>query len=130
MLIDLVIYDRPQNRARFAVIYVLGSVLLQTRVRLRTLTRGRRAIYTLVQLFANANWLEREAMDMFGLCFSGHPDLRRILNDYGFWGFPGRRDFPNTGAAELLFSLTEFRVFRLNMTFAGVLSLCLLSFVF
>lgn len=115
LLVDVVVYDRPTYTSRFIITYILFSTLLQTGFRLRAATDTRRALSTLADLFANANWTEREAMDMFGVHFRGHPDLRRLLGDYGFCGFPGRRDFPLSGTAENKYSHTESRVIRLEV---------------
>lgn len=126
-LVDLVAYDRPEYLARFSVIYVLFSVDFQTRIRLRTQTDTYVPLNSLCSLFDNANWAEREVMDMFGVRFYGHPDMRRLLCDYGFWGYPGRRDFPATGLLDFVFMPSESRVSRIKGTLGGVTNLCLLE---
>lgn len=118
-LVDLVVYDRPSYRTRFTLIYILFSFSFQTRIRLRTGTNTNGILSTVCFIYNNANWSEREVMDMFGVRFFGHPDIRRLLADYGFWGFPGRRDFPLIGTLELLFSNISLRVSRVRLDYYG-----------
>ena len=100
-LVDLTGVDYPERPQRFDVVYHLLSLTKNLRLRLKVQTDEDTAIPTVTGVYPNANWYEREAFDMYGLFFSGHPDLRRILTDYGFHGHPLRKDFPMTGYVEL-----------------------------
>ncbi len=97
---------------RFAVVYHLLSVKLNHRLRLRVFpgTDNPPMVPSIVEVWNSANWYEREAFDLFGILFDGHPDLRRILTDYGFIGYPFRKDFPLIGNVEVKYDLTEGRV--------------------
>ena len=91
-------WDKP----RFAVVYHLLSLPLNQRLRVRTFLKGEPPIVdSVIDIWASANWFEREAFDLFGILFKGHPDLRRILTDYGFIGHPFRKDFPLIGNVEM-----------------------------
>lgn len=103
-LIDLIIFDLPGKLRRFVVIYTLLSVAYNSRVSIRTQVNELCPLVSITNIFQNANWLEREAWDMFGVFFFQHPDLRRLLTDYGFNGYPLRKDFPLTGYLELWYS--------------------------
>src|SRR5689334_5336660 len=94
VLIDICGVDWPSREKRFDVVYHLLSPRLNQRVRLKLETDEESPIASAVKVFSAANWFEREAYDMYGILFSGHPDLRRILTDYGFQGHPMRKDFP------------------------------------
>ena len=97
--------------ARFAVIYQLLSTIHNHRVRLRVFVPGEPPrIPTVINIWQSANWYEREAFDLFGIIFDGHPDLRRILTDYGFIGHPFRKDFPLIGEVEMRYDATQARV--------------------
>lgn len=100
-LIDICGVDYPEREQRFEVIYHLLSPWLNHRIRVRTRTDASRAVPSVISLYPAANWFEREAYDLYGILFKGHPDLRRILTDYGFQGHPLRKDFPLTGYVEL-----------------------------
>ncbi|MDP3173105.1 MAG: NADH-quinone oxidoreductase subunit C [Phenylobacterium sp.] len=100
-LIDLCGVDRPERAKRFDVVYHLLSLNLNRRVRLKIQTDEDTAVATATGVFPCADWFEREAFDMYGVFFEGHPDLRRILTDYGFHGHPLRKDFPMTGYVEV-----------------------------
>jgi NADH-quinone oxidoreductase subunit C len=100
-LIDICGADYPEREERFDVIYHLLSPWLNHRIRVRAKTDAARPVPSIVGLFPAANWFEREAYDLYGILFAGHPDLRRILTDYGFQGYPLRKDFPLTGFVEL-----------------------------
>ncbi len=104
MLIDIVVYDRPGKKNRFNVIYILASPFFNSRCSIRTQLSHLQCLNSIVSIFASANWIEREVWDMFGIFFNSHPDLRRILTDYGFIGHPLRKDFPLTGLVESCFS--------------------------
>ena len=109
-LMEIAGVDYPDRPERFEVVYHLLSVTRNQRIRLRVTAGERDAVPTLVDVWPNANWLEREVFDMFGVVFSGHPDLRRILTDYGFRGHPFRKDFPLTGYVEMRYSEEAKRV--------------------
>ena len=100
-LIDICGVDYPERDQRFDVIYHLLSPWQNRRVRVRLKTDEATPVPSAVSVFAGANWFEREAYDLYGIPFSGHPDLRRLLTDYGFEGHPLRKDFPLTGFVEL-----------------------------
>lgn len=104
VLTDLVVYDYPGKIKRFSVIYFLLSTRFNSRIRVQFQTNEIFTVHTLTQFYKNANWLEREAWDMFGIFFFGNRDLRRILTDYGFIGHPLRKDFPLTGFVEIFYS--------------------------
>lgn len=113
-LSDIAVYDRPQYDMRFIINYVLGNAEKEHKIRIRTWTYGTYVIPTIVNIINSASWAEREALDMYGIKFFGHPDLRRILSDYGLWGFPGRKDFPMVGHYSYFFSLRFLRVFMVR----------------
>jgi NADH-quinone oxidoreductase subunit C len=100
-LIDLCGVDYPEREERFDVVYHLLSPWLNHRIRVRTKAGEETPVPSIVPLFPAANWFEREAYDLYGILFDGHPDLRRILTDYGFQGHPLRKNFPLTGFVEL-----------------------------
>jgi NADH-quinone oxidoreductase subunit C len=101
LLIDLCGVDWPQRPKRFDVVYHLLSLSTNARVRVKAQLGEKETIASIVALHPSANWFEREAFDMFGIVFTDHPDMRRILTDYGFSGFPLRKDFPLTGYVEV-----------------------------
>ncbi|WP_374570444.1 NADH-quinone oxidoreductase subunit C [Phenylobacterium sp.] len=101
LLIDLTSVDYPDRHARFDVVYHLLSMAKNLRVRVKLSVDEDTAVPSVTGVFPNADWYEREAFDMYGVFFDGHPDLRRILTDYGFHGHPLRKDFPMTGFVEL-----------------------------
>lgn len=103
-LIDICGVDYPGRQQRFDVVYHLLSPQLNHRIRLKIQTDDQTPAPSAVSIFPAANWYEREAFDLYGILFSGHPDLRRILTDYGFQGHPLRKDFPLTGFVELRYS--------------------------
>ncbi len=100
-LLDVIGVDFPEKENRFKLVYPLLSVHHNARIQVVTTTNESEMVPSLVNLFKSANWFEREAYDMFGVVFSDHPDLRRILTDYGFVGHPLRKDFPLTGYTEV-----------------------------
>lgn len=107
------VYDDETDRfpARFAVVYHLLSVTRNKRLRLRCFVPGEPPkIDSVVDIWASANWFERETFDLFGILFDGHPDLRRILTDYGFIGHPFRKDFPQEGNVEITYDPVRKRV--------------------
>lgn len=103
--------NAPKVKNRFAVFYNLLSTVLNQRVRLKVYVPGEPPMLpTVVDIWESANWYEREAFDLFGILFSGHPDLRRLLTDYGFIGHPFRKDFPLIGQVEMRYDALEQRV--------------------
>ena len=109
-LSDLTAVDFPEKVARFEIIYQMLSLDLNARLRIVTSIADGDVVPSAIDVFASANWAEREVWDMFGIFFSGHTDLRRLLTDYGFEGHPLRKDFPLTGYAEVRYNDTERRV--------------------
>lgn len=109
-LIDITAVDYPGRAKRFDVIYHFLSMYQNHRIRLRVQVREEDMVPSIIDVHPSANWFEREVFDMFGLLFSGHPDLRRILTDYGFRGYPLRRDFPTTGYTEVRYDEVQKRV--------------------
>ncbi len=109
-LMEIAGVDYPERAERFEVVYHLLSVTKNHRLRIRVSTDEATPVPTIVPVWPNANWLEREVFDMYGVLFSGHPDLRRILTDYGFKGHPFRKDFPLTGYVEMRYSEEAKRV--------------------
>jgi NADH-quinone oxidoreductase subunit C len=110
ILIDICGVDWPGREKRFDVVYHLLSPRLNQRIRVKIEAGEAEPVSSVVEVFPAANWYEREAYDMFGILFSGHPDLRRILTDYGFQGFPLRKDFPLTGYVEVRYDNEQKRV--------------------
>jgi len=110
ILIDICGADYPERAERFEVVYHFLSVYQNLRVRLKTATDAATPVPSLVGVFPAANWFEREAYDLYGILFEGHPDLRRILTDYGFRGHPLRKDFPLTGFVEVRYDEEQKRV--------------------
>jgi NADH-quinone oxidoreductase subunit C len=108
--IDLAGVDYPGREKRFDVVYHLLSPRLVRRIRVKVETDEETPVPSIIEVFPAANWFEREAYDLFGILFSGHPDLRRILTDYGFEGFPLRKDFPMTGFVEVRYDDAQGRV--------------------
>ena len=100
-LIDLCGVDYPERAQRFDVVYHLLSLTKNRRIRIKVQTDEDTPVPTVTGVYPCADWFEREAFDMYGVFFEGHPDLRRILTDYGFHGHPLRKDFPMTGYVEL-----------------------------
>lgn len=101
MLIDLAGADYPQRPLRFEVVYHLLSYAKNRRIRVKVQTDEDTPVPTITGVYPCADWYEREAFDMYGIFFEGHPDLRRLLTDYGFHGHPLRKDFPMTGYVEV-----------------------------
>jgi NADH-quinone oxidoreductase subunit C len=110
LLCDICGVDYPDRALRFDVVYNLLSMTLNQRIRLKVATDEEEPVPSAVGLYSCAGWWEREAWDLFGIYFSDHPDLRRILTDYGFEGHPLRKDFPLTGYVELRYDEDQKRV--------------------
>ncbi len=109
-LVDLTAVDYPGREMRFDVVYHFLSMYRNQRIRLRVAIREDEMVHSITNIHPSANWFEREVFDMFGILFSGHPDLRRILTDYGFRGHPLRKDFPTTGYTEVRYDEAQKRV--------------------
>ncbi|MCC7251049.1 NADH-quinone oxidoreductase subunit C [Hyphomicrobium sp.] len=110
VLIDICGVDWPARAQRFDVVYHLLSPRLNQRIRVKLHVDEETPVPSAVDVFPAANWYEREAFDMYGILFSGHPDLRRLLTDYGFQGYPLRKDFPLTGYVEVRYDDEAKRV--------------------
>ncbi len=109
-LMDVTAVDWPARSPRFDVVYHLLSIRLNQRVRVAVKTDEETPVPSVSEVYSVANWFERETWDMYGIMFSGHPDLRRILTDYGFEGHPLRKDFPLTGHVEVRYDDEQKRV--------------------
>jgi NADH-quinone oxidoreductase subunit C len=109
-IIDVTAVDWPAREQRFDVVYHLLSPRLNQRIRLKVAADEVTPVPSLVEVFTGANWYEREAFDLYGVLFTGHPDMRRILTDYGFEGHPLRKDFPLSGYVELRYDDEQKRV--------------------
>ena len=109
-LIDITVVDYPESAKRFKVVYLFLSHEFNQRLVLNYLINENEIIPSLTSVFPSANWMEREVFDMYGVDFKDHPDLRRILTDYGFEGHPLRKDFPLTGHTEVRYSEDEKKV--------------------
>jgi NADH-quinone oxidoreductase subunit C len=109
-LIDITVVDYPENVQRFKVVYLFLSHEFNQRIILSYLINENEVIPSLTPLYPAANWMEREVFDMYGVKFKDHPDLRRILTDYGFEGHPLRKDFPLTGHTEVRYSEDQKKV--------------------
>ena len=109
-LIDITVVDYPDQVQRFKVVYLFLSHEFNQRLILKYLISENEVIPSLTSIFPSANWMEREVFDMYGVSFKDHPDLRRILTDYGFEGHPLRKDFPLTGHSEVRYSEDQKKV--------------------
>jgi NADH-quinone oxidoreductase subunit C len=110
ILIDLCGVDHPSRPKRFDVVYHLLSVSYNSRIRVKLEAGENEPVPSVISAYPVANWFEREAFDMYGILFSDHPDLRRLLTDYGFEGYPLRKDFPLTGFVEVRYDDEQKRV--------------------
>ena len=109
-LVDITAVDYPTAEKRFEIVYHLLSMYQNHRIRVKAAVGEDEMVASVIASHPSANWFEREAFDMFGILFSGHPDLRRILTDYGFRGHPLRKDFPTTGYTEVRYDEKQKRV--------------------
>ena len=120
-LTDVTAVDYPGREKRFDVVYHLLSPTLNARIRLRAEADETTQVPSIIEVFPGADWFERETYDLYGVIFTGHPDMRRLLTDYGFDGHPLRKDFPLTGFVEVRYDDQEKRVVyepvRLNQEF-------------
>ncbi|MBP9952349.1 MAG: NADH-quinone oxidoreductase subunit C [Cypionkella sp.] len=109
-LVDITAVDYPTADKRFEIVYHLLSMYKNHRIRVKAAVGEDEMVASVIASHPSANWFEREVFDMFGILFSGHPDLRRILTDYGFRGHPLRKDFPTTGYTEVRYDEKQKRV--------------------
>ena len=109
-LVDITAVDYPEEKQRFKIIYLLLSHEFNNRIILSYSINENEVIPSITQIFPSSNWMEREVFDMYGIKFKDHPDLRRILTDYSFEGFPLRKDFPLTGHNEVRYNEEEKKV--------------------
>ncbi len=109
-LIDITAVDYPENERRFKIVYLLLSHELNVRIIISFYINENEIVTSLTSVFPSANWMEREVFDMYGVKFKNHPDLRRILTDYNFEGYPLRKDFPLTGHNEVRYSEDKKKV--------------------
>lgn len=109
-LIDLTAADYPEREKRFEIVYLMLSLKYNQRLTVKLQVDLNEPVPSCTSVFGDANWLEREVFDMYGVRFKGHPDLRRILTDYGFEGYPQRKDFPLTGYVEVRYDENKKRV--------------------
>ena len=109
-LVEIAGVDFLEREARFEVVYMLLSLRKNARVKVRVITDEKTAIPSATAVYSSAGWFEREVFDMYGIIFENHPDLRRILTDYGFEGHPQRKDFPLTGFVELHYDEAQKKV--------------------
>ena len=109
-LIDITAVDYPENSKRFKMVYLFLSHQFNQRIIISSLINENEVVPSLTKIFPSANWMEREVFDMYGVKFKDHPDLRRILTDYGFDGHPLRKDFPLTGHNEVRYSEDKKKV--------------------
>ncbi len=109
-LIDITVVDHPEQNLRFKVVYLFLSHEFNQRIILSYFINENEVISSLTSIFPSSNWMEREVFDMYGVNFKDHPDLRRILTDYGFEGHPLRKDFPLTGHSEVRYSEEQKKV--------------------
>ena len=109
-LIGITAVDYPEKEERFKIVYLLLSHENNLRIVINTKVEEKKSIPSITKIFPSANWMEREVFDMYGVKFKHHPDLRRILTDYGFDGHPLRKDFPLTGHTEVRYSEEKKKV--------------------
>jgi len=109
-LIDITAVDYPDKEKRFKIVYLLLSLENNLRIVVNAHIDEKVIVPTITKIFPSANWMEREVFDMYGISFKDHPDLRRILTDYGFEGYPLRKDFPLTGHTEVRYSEAKKKV--------------------
>jgi NADH dehydrogenase (ubiquinone) Fe-S protein 3 len=110
VLVDITAVDYPSRTLRFEVVYHLLSIFYNFRLRVKVCVDEITPVHSITSLYPGAGWFERECWDMFGIFFLNHPDLRRILSDYGFTGHPLRKDFPLSGFTEVVYDDSEKRV--------------------
>ena len=109
-LVDITAVDYPRRDKRFKIVYLLLSHENNSRIIIKINIDEKESVPSITKIFPSANWMEREIFDMYGISFKHHPDLRRILTDYGFEGYPLRKDFPLTGHTEVRYSESKKKV--------------------
>ena len=114
-LIDITAVDYPEKEKRFKMVYLLLSHQNNLRIIINTNIDEKENVPSITKIFPSANWMEREVFDMYGISFKDHPDLRKILTDYGFKGYPLRKDFPLTGHTEVRYSEDKKKVIYENV---------------
>ena len=114
-LIDITVIDYPTKEKRFELVYFFLSLLNNQRLKIKIHIKENEKVESITHLFQSSNWYERECFDLFGVQFSNHPDLRRILTDYNFEGYPLRKDFPLTGKTEVRYDEIEKKVIYENV---------------
>ena len=114
-LVDITAVDYPENKKRFKMVYLLLSHEFNHRIIIDYFISESEIVSSLTSIYPSANWMEREVFDMYGISFKDHPDLRRILTDYGFKGHPLRKDFPLTGHTEVRYSESKKKVIYENV---------------
>ena len=126
-LSDLFVVDNPRKVFRFRVVYNLLSIKFNSRLNVSIQANEKTFVNSVVPLYSNASWLERESLDMFGVFFANNKDMRRILTDYGFLGYPLRKDFPLSGFVEVFFSQKKNKIVQRPSTVAQEYRLGLLT---
>ena len=109
-LIDITAVDYPEREKRFKLVYLFLSHENNKRIKVDFFIKENNSVTSITSIFPSSNWMEREVFDMYGVSFDSHPDLRRILTDYGFEGYPLRKDFPLTGHTEVRYSESKKKV--------------------
>ena len=109
-LVDITAVDYPEREKRFKIVYLLLSIESNLRIIINIDIEEKNSVQSVTKIFPSANWMEREVFDMYGISFNDHPDLRRILTDYGFEGYPLRKDFPLSGHTEVRYSEDKKKV--------------------
>jgi NADH-quinone oxidoreductase subunit C len=109
-LVDITAVDYPEREKRFKIVYLLLSIESNLRIIINIDIEEKNTVQSVTKIFPSANWMEREVFDMYGISFNDHPDLRRILTDYGFEGYPLRKDFPLSGHTEVRYSEDKKKV--------------------
>jgi NADH dehydrogenase (ubiquinone) Fe-S protein 3 len=122
-LVDIAVQDKLLSHHRFFLHYNFLSVYYNQRIRIKVIATELSVLHSLKALFASSVWVEREIWDLFGLVFNRNPDLRRILTDYGFQGFPLRKDFPLTGFYEIFFSESDYSIKKISVSLTQELRL-------
>lgn len=117
-LVEICGVDYPERKKRFEIIYIVSTKLYNQRIKVKIYTKENQTINSISNIFINSNWLERELWDMFGIFIQNHPDLRKILTDYGFNHFPLRKDFPITGFNDLKYSDFDKMIIKTKIEFS------------
>jgi NADH/F420H2 dehydrogenase subunit C len=115
MLVDILVIDYPGKKKRFSLIYCLLSLKYNVRIKVKVYIDELTSVKSITNIYKSSCWMEREVWDMNGIFFENHPDLRRILTDYGFEGYPLRKDFPLSGYTEVRYDDSQKRVISENL---------------